>query len=161
MDSALVSFAFSLASGIATDLFKGRSESKVDSEIKKLLILHLKNGTPNETLRRKVATELRKEIEQIIKNPDKLNPNSQFYDFYILFNKRIVEYPNAYNYISSIRTMEQYKNETTKPMDNKKVFISHSSLDSLYVEKIIDTLENIGLTNDQISVVHLRAMVSS
>lgn len=35
-------------------------------------------------------------------------------------------------------------------MNNKKVFISHSSLDSVYVEKLIDTLEIIGLTNEQI-----------
>ena len=114
MIEPISSFAISCAAGIALNIWS-KSQQTVDKEVKKAFEQALKDWCPNSDIRENRKEKLKKNFLEIAYNPESFSEDYKCYGeyekFYIIFDKRLVQFQVAYNYISSIQDSERYKAE--------------------------------------------------
>lgn len=114
MIEPISSFAISCAAGIALNIWS-KSQQTVDKEVKKAFEQALKDWCPNTGIRESKKEELKKNFLEIAYKPESFSEDykcyGEFEKFYISFEKRLVQFQVAYNYISSIQDSERYKAE--------------------------------------------------
>jgi len=114
MIEPISSFAISCAAGIALNIWS-KSQQTVDKEVKKAFEQALKDWCPNSDIREYRKEELKKNFLKIAYKPESFSEDYKCYGeyekFYIFFDKQLVQFQVAYNYISSIQDSERYKTE--------------------------------------------------
>jgi len=114
MIEPISSFAISCAAGIALNIWS-KSQQTVDKEVKKAFEQALKDWCPNIDIREYRKEELKKNFLEIAYKPECFSEDykcyGEFEKFYIFFEKRLVQFQVAYNYISSIQDSKRYKAE--------------------------------------------------
>lgn len=137
MIEPISSFAISYAAGIALNIWS-KSQQTVDKEVKNAFDLALKDWCPNTDIREYRKDALKKNFLEIAYKPESFsmdfNCYGEFKKFYIFFEKHLVQFQVAYNYISSIQDAKRYKEEI-KILSEVKVTVNDTH------EKVTEILD--------------------
>lgn len=137
MIEPISSFAISYAAGIALNIWS-KSQQTVDKEVKKAFDLALKDWCPNIDIREYRKDELKNNFLEIAYEPENFSMDfkcyGEFDEFYVFFEKHLVQFQVAYNYISSIQDAKRYKEEI-KILSEVKVTVNDTN------EKVTEILD--------------------
>jgi len=137
----ITSFAINIASSIALEIWNN-SNKTINNQIKKAFDKALKDWSGDSEAREKKKSSLRIYVNYIFENPlvlsDRFYINEEYESFLVAFRKRICEYQEAYNYLSSITDLQRFKDELSllKSIENKGIDTNTK------VTMILDILEN-------------------
>lgn len=110
----LSSFAISLAAGIALDYYN-YTQNVVKRQLKSAFNQALKEWCPNEIIREDKRNQIKKDLEELFKNPESLITSSlkkvELTSFLKKYEEILAAYSSAFDYIKEIKDLERFKRE--------------------------------------------------